>query len=181
MDLNKEKHRRGFVVPACQVCDPVPVYMLDPHTHPAGYVYPYQGSEEQMNKTGFEAELVKRGEIYDADLPEDEIGSVQEGKRPVLVTQGDWLNVSSPTVIVAMVTTKIKNSGMKTHVIIPMRKGLRGESMVMTEQRKTISKTQLLDYRCALTKSEMKKVKKACHASECDEDGHSQRRSRRRK
>jgi len=124
---------------------------------------------------------VKRGEIYDADLPEDEIGSVQAGRRPVLITQSNWLNKNSPTVIVAMVTTKIKNPGMKTHVVIPMRKGLRQDSMVMTEQRKTISKEQLLDYRCTLSKSEMKQIRRACHASECDETGHSQRRSRNHK
>ena len=124
---------------------------------------------------------VKRGEIYDADLPEDEIGSVQAGRRPVLITQSDWLNRKSPTVIVAMVTTKIKNPGMLTHIVLHMRKGLRQESMVMTEQRKTISKEQLLDYRCTLSKSEMKQVRRACHASECDGTGHSQRRSRNHK
>lgn len=121
---------------------------------------------------------VKRGEIYDADLPEDEIGSVQAGRRPVLITQSNWLNKNSPTVIVAMVTTKIKNPGMKTHVVIPMRKGLRQDSMVMTEQRKTISKTQLLEHRCTLDKSEMKAVKRACSASECDDADPKQRRSR---
>lgn len=124
---------------------------------------------------------VKRGEIYDANLPEDEIGSVQAGRRPVLITQSDWLNRKSPTVIVAMVTTKIKNPGMLTHIVLRMRKGLRQESMVMTEQRKTISKEQLLDYRCTLSKSEMRQIRRACHASECDELGHNQRRSRNHK
>ena len=121
---------------------------------------------------------VKRGEIYDANLPEDEIGSVQAGRRPVLITQSDWLNRKSPTVIVAMVTTKIKNPGMLTHIVLRMRKGLRQESMVMTEQRKTISKTQLLERRCTLDKSEMKAVKRACSASECDDADPKQRRSR---
>ena len=35
---------------------------------------------------------VRRGEIYYADLPETESGSVQAGRRPVLITQCDRLN-----------------------------------------------------------------------------------------
>lgn len=123
---------------------------------------------------------IRRGDIYDASLPDEEIGSVQQGRRPVLITQGNWLNRKSPTVIVAMVTTKIKNPGMKTHVVIPMRKGLRQDSMILAEQRKTISKTQLRSYRCTLTEQEIKAVKRACLASESDDERHRQRRNRKR-
>ena len=51
---------------------------------------------------------VKRGEIYYADLPETESGSVQAGRRPVLITQCDRLNRTSTTVLVAIVTSKLK-------------------------------------------------------------------------
>ena len=45
---------------------------------------------------------VRRGEIYYADLPETESGSVQAGRRPVLITQCDRLNRTSTTVLVAI-------------------------------------------------------------------------------
>ena len=48
---------------------------------------------------------IRRGEIYYADLPDEEVGSVQAGIRPVLITQCNRLNRNSPTVLVAMVTS----------------------------------------------------------------------------
>ena len=38
---------------------------------------------------------VRRGDIYYADLPKEEKGSVQAGRRPVLITQCDRLNRTS--------------------------------------------------------------------------------------
>ena len=62
MDLNKEIHRHGFTILACQVCDPVPVYMLDPsRCRLAGYVYPYQEARKNAEKR-------KRNAIYSDDM-----------------------------------------------------------------------------------------------------------------
>ena len=81
---------------------------------------------------------VRRGEIYYADLPETESGSVQAGRRPVLITQCDRLNRTSTTVLVAIVTSKLKRPDDETHVVLPMMKGLPKQSMVEAEQRKNL-------------------------------------------
>lgn len=109
---------------------------------------------------------IRRGDIYYADLPSEEKGSVQAGIRPVLITQTNRLNRTSPTVIVAIVTSKLKRPDELTHVVLPMMKGLSKQSMVEAEQRKTISKTQLLDYCCTLDEETMKEVTRALHYSE---------------
>ena len=119
---------------------------------------------------------VRRGEIYYADLPETENGSVQAGRRPVLITQCDRLNRTSTTVLVAIVTSKLKRPDAETHVVLPMMKGLPKQSMVEAEQRKTISKSQLLEYRCTLDHQTMKRVTRALRNSEKDDSIHSQRR-----
>lgn len=110
--------------------------------------------------------IINRGDIYYADLPEEEDGSVQAGSRPVLVTQSNFLNRRSTTVIVAMVTSQIKRLDLPTHVLLPMIKGLPKQSMVMAEQRKTISKDKLIQYRCTLDRETMKKVTRALRNSE---------------
>ena len=107
---------------------------------------------------------VRRGEIYYADLPETESGSVQ-----VLITQCDRLNRTSTTVLVAIVTSKLKRPDDETHVVLPMMKGLPKQSMVEAEQRKTISKSQLLEYRCTLDHQTMKRVTRALRNSEKDD------------
>ena len=112
---------------------------------------------------------IRRGDIYYADLPTEEEGSVQAGSRPVLITQSNWLNRRSTTVIVAMVTSQIKRLDLATHVLLPIIKGLPKQSMVMTEQRKTISKGNLIQYRCTLDKETMKKVTRALKESEKDD------------
>lgn len=110
--------------------------------------------------------IIRRGEIYYADLPDEEVGSVQAGARPVLITQCNRLNRNSPTVLVAMVTSKLKKPDDEVHVVLPMMKGLPRRSMVMAEQRKTIAKSQLLEYRCTLDDETMKKVTRALRLSE---------------
>lgn len=121
---------------------------------------------------------IKRGDIYYADLPAEELGSVQAGKRPVLITQCDRLNRTSTTVLVATVTSKLKRPNDETHVVLPMIKGLPRQSMVMAEQRKTISKSQLLEYRCTLDHQTMKRVTRALRASESATEKRQQCRSR---
>lgn len=49
--------------------------------------------------------LVKRGEIYYADLS-PVVGSEQGGMRPVLIVQNDVGNKHSPTVIAAAITSQ---------------------------------------------------------------------------
>lgn len=111
---------------------------------------------------------VKRGDVYMADLgsEEDVIGSEQWGLRPVIVTQSDNQNEKSPTVIVAIITSKIKKRKMDCHVILPKIKGLPKQSMVCCEQRRTIDKKRLVRYCCTFSGKVMKKVGRACRKAE---------------
>ena len=108
----------------------------------------------------------KRGDIFFAELPEQTVGSVQAGVRPVLITQNDRLNARAPTVLVATVTSVLKRLDLKTHILLPMIKGLPKQSMVMAEQRYTLDKQSLLQYRCHLPDDVMRRVDRAIRYAE---------------
>ena len=81
---------------------------------------------------------VKRGEIYYADLS-PVIGSEQSGFRPVLIVQNDRDNETSPTTIVAAITSSKTKSQLPTHVTFTAD-CLPYESTVLLEQVRTIDK-----------------------------------------
>lgn len=58
---------------------------------------------------------IKRGDIFYYDFGETE-GSIQSGRRPVLVIQADGFNAKSPTVIIASITAVIKR-GTYHHIL----------------------------------------------------------------
>lgn len=89
---------------------------------------------------------IKWGDIYYCDLGNMK-GSVQCGKRPVIVIQSNRLNRNSPTVMVAVITSVKKKKLMSSHIIIGKECGLQEESMIMLEQTRTIDKKEeLLEY-----------------------------------
>ncbi len=84
-----------------------------------------------------------RGDIYFTDLS-PVIGSEQGGFRPVLVIQNDIGNKYSPTVIVSAITSQIQKARLPTHVELPAHlSGLERDSVVLTEQVRTIDKKRL--------------------------------------
>lgn len=86
---------------------------------------------------------VKRGDIYYADLS-PVVGSEQGGVRPVLIVQNDVGNKYSPTVIAAAVTSQLNKSKLPTHIEIDALKyGLPKDSVILTEQIRTIDKRRL--------------------------------------
>ena len=106
------------------------------------------------------------GDIYYCDLGNMK-GSVQCGKRPVIVIQNNCLNRKSPTVMVAVITSVKKKKLMPSHILIGKECGLQEESMIMLEQTRTVDKKEeLLDYIGAVIairiaqsyKSELEKV-----------------------
>ena len=111
---------------------------------------------------------VERGDIYLADLgtEDDVVGSEQFGVRPVIATQSNFLNKRSPTVIVAVITSELKKTGLDTHILLPALKGLPLRSMVCTEQRFTIDKRRLLKYCCSVPAPVMEEVTRACRRAE---------------
>lgn len=91
------------------------------------------------------AQVVKRGDIYYADLS-PVIGSEQGGIRPVLIIQNDIGNKYSPTVIIAAITSQINKAKLPTHVEISSEEyGLSRDSVVLLEQIRTIDKRRLKD------------------------------------
>ncbi|MDR2656611.1 MAG: type II toxin-antitoxin system PemK/MazF family toxin [Oscillospiraceae bacterium] len=116
--------------------------------------------------------IVKRGEIYSADL-NPVVGSEQGGIRPVLIIQNDIGNRFSPTVIVLAITSRLGKTRLPTHVEIPAGEGgLAKPSIILAEQVRTLEKTRLGIKLGKLSDREMTRVEAAINASlgiSCDE------------
>ena len=95
-----------------------------------------------MNKA--DINKIKWGDIFYCNLPAG-VGSVQGNRRPVLVIQNNRLNATSPTVVVAVITSVRKRMSMPTHIEIGKECGLKEPSMVMLEQIRTVDKLEELE------------------------------------
>ncbi len=86
---------------------------------------------------------IKRGDMYYADLS-PVVGSEQGGIRPVLIIQNDLGNKYSPTVIAAAITSQTNKTKLPTHIEINGEpQGLKNNSVILTEQIRTIDKSRL--------------------------------------
>ena len=109
--------------------------------------------------------IVKRGDIYYADLSPG-VGSEQGGIRPVLIIQNDVGNKYSPTVIAAAITSRINKAKMPTHIELPAQDfGLSKDSVILTEQIRTLDKKRLREKIGKLDKELMIKVDEALSVS----------------
>ena len=87
--------------------------------------------------------VVKRGDMFYADLS-PVVGSEQGGIRPVLIIQNDLGNKYSPTVIAAAITSQTNKTKLPTHIELgEIKCGLKSNSVVLTEQIRTIDKSRL--------------------------------------
>ena len=87
--------------------------------------------------------VIKRGDMFYADLS-PVVGSEQGGIRPVLIIQNDTGNKYSPTVIAAAITSQTGKAKLPTHIEISSSdNGLKSDSVVLTEQIRTIDKSRL--------------------------------------
>ena len=108
---------------------------------------------------------IVRGDIYYAHLGKG-IGAEQRGYRPVLVVQNNKGNQSSPTVIVASITSSITKKIIPTHVHLKKESsGLPEDSLILMEQIRTIDKTRLLSFVCHIDASLIPKINKAALCS----------------
>ncbi len=90
---------------------------------------------------------IQRGEIFFADLSLVK-GSEQGGQRPVVIIQNNIGNSFSPTVIIVPITTQVSKNKIPTHVEIPSNihfTGVGRDSVILTEQIRTIDKSRLQD------------------------------------
>lgn len=108
---------------------------------------------------------VRRGDIYYADLS-PVVGSEQGGIRPVLIIQNDVGNKYSPTVIAAAITSRMTKSQLPTHIgITSGAAGLSKDSVVLTEQIRTLDKRRLRDRIGHLDAAAMSEVDSALSVS----------------
>lgn len=97
--------------------------------------------------------FVTRGKVYYAYLGRN-IGSEQNGYRPVLVVQNKKANSTSPTVIIVPLTDLLDRHGnpkrlQPTHAVI-RHPQLKKPSIAKTEFVRSISKNRLLDEICLI-------------------------------
>ncbi len=108
---------------------------------------------------------IKRGEIFYAEL-NPVIGSEQGGTRPVLVIQNDIGNQYSPTTIVVAITSQISKAKLPTHVEVrAVRSGLERDSVILTEQIRTVDKSRLKEKVAVLDDEVMLRVDEAIEVS----------------
>ncbi len=109
--------------------------------------------------------LVKRGEIYYADLS-PVVGSEQGGVRPVLIVQNDIGNKHSPTVIAAAITSQREKNKLPTHIELNASScGLAKDSVVLLEQVRTLDKRRLKERMGELDSDAMSQVNSALSVS----------------
>ncbi len=109
--------------------------------------------------------LVKRGEIYYADLS-PVVGSEQGGVRPVLIVQNDIGNKHSPTVIAAAITSQKEKNKLPTHIELNAAScGLAKDSVVLLEQVRTLDKRRLKERMGELDSNAMSQVNDALSVS----------------
>src|SRR5687767_11455382 len=105
--------------------------------------------------------VIKRGEIWWADLPEP-VSSGPGFRRPVLVVQDDEFNNSLiRTVVVAIITTNLNLAAANGNVLLTSRQsGLPKDSVVNVSQLLTIDKSLLMENVQTLSESKMEQVGK---------------------
>lgn len=94
-------------------------------------------------KGGITMLVYNKYDVIFGEFPENN-GSMQSGFRPAIVIQNDIGNKFSPTLIVMPLTSKIKNLGQATHLLIRCNKenGLKTDSVLLAEQIATINKNK---------------------------------------
>lgn len=114
---------------------------------------------------------ILKGDIYYADLSPT-LNCEHGGVRPVLVVQNNNGNKYAPTTIVCAITSQINTAKLPTHVKLNTDdvNNLKKDSVVLTEQVRTINKERLQKYIGNLDDLTMLKVRKALFTSFGEED-----------
>ena len=111
---------------------------------------------EIMKKT-----QITKGDMYYADLGTN-VGSEQNGTRPVVIIQNDVGNKYAQTAIIVPLTKIITNKVKQpTHCIISPTDNLKHYSVALTEQIRVIDKSRLKTKIGHLNKSQIKDLDKA--------------------
>ena len=109
--------------------------------------------------------MARRGEVYWLELLAAS-GSEQADRRPVLVIQNDVGNRTSPTTIVAAITSQPRRQTYPFHVpFTAAESGLRLDGAVLCEQIFTVDQQRLGPLAGSLRQERMREVDVALHYS----------------
>ncbi len=97
---------------------------------------------------------MKQGEIWQANLNPTK-GNELAGFRPVVILSGNLLNQHLPIVIVAPLTTRIKNYKGNPVLNPDKENGLKSESEVLVFHIRSVSKDRLVKRMGSITKTEL--------------------------
>lgn len=121
---------------------------------------------------GIEGMLIKRGMVFLLDMTgmgamgSEQGESVNGSKlRPCVVIQNNIGNKFSPTVVVALITSKMTKANIPTHVKLDKEMGLDANSIVMLEQIKTVDKQRLVKFCCKLDREKISEIDRAMNIS----------------
>lgn len=102
--------------------------------------------------------MIKRGEILLVNL-EPVVGAEQGRKRPVIVIQNDFGNKTSPTTIIAPITSKMYTKEFPTNVEITKEESnLKIDSTILLNQIRAIDKSRIIKKLGFLDEGTMHKV-----------------------
>lgn len=113
-----------------------------------------------MTNEGF-----RRGDVFMAEL-RAEPGSVEHGRRPVVILQNNIGNLYAPTLIVAPITSRPRKHGCQaTQYPVPPSAFLRDGSIVLLEQITTIDKRQCRQYLGSFDARQMESIRRCIEIS----------------
>ena len=116
---------------------------------------------------------VKRGDIIwlKDDVPFNEFGgSVQNIERPYVVISNDINNERCSTINIASVSKAVNKAAYPMHVYLDKNKyGLKYNSVVFTEQVKTIPKKYIKENIASLDKQDTKRLNQAIYVQMINE------------
>lgn len=108
--------------------------------------------------------IISRGDIVLVNL-EPVVGSEQGKTRPALVVQNDIANETSPTTIIAPITSKIYSKEFPTNVEVDTKFGLSVKSTILLNQIRTVDKLRIIKLLGHLDSIKMRKVDSAIKVS----------------
>lgn len=105
---------------------------------------------------------IQRGDIVIADLPTTG-GSIQHGRRPILIVSNNICNTHSPVVTYVPITKVQTKASIPTHVKIAQTQynHLKFDSIILCEQIMSIDKKSIIEFKGRCDSDTMRKVDKA--------------------
>jgi len=105
---------------------------------------------------------IRRGDIVIANLPTTE-GSIQHGRRLILIVSNNICNTHSPVVTYVPLTKVQTKASIPTHVKIARTQynHLKFDSIILCEQIMSIDKKSIIEFKGRCDSNTMRKVDKA--------------------